>query len=123
MPPYIIIFEDDEALTQELREAFQKAGWKVSSFLFPPDNVVDLVVGEKAEVVLMDINMPHMNGVHAGRLLKAAEQTKHIPLVYYSSMPEESVLPSIKSLGADGFFSKWDTPPSALVEVISKMIK
>jgi DNA-binding NarL/FixJ family response regulator len=123
MPPRIIIFEDDEQLTQELQESFRAAGWKVSTFLFPPDNVVELVAGEKGDIILMDVNMPHMNGVHAGRLLKAAEKTNHIPLVYYSSMPEESILPSIHALGADGFFSKWDTPPRVLVEEIKKIIK
>lgn len=120
--PHIVIFEDDESLTQELREAFQKAGWKVGTFLFPPDNIVDLITGEKGDVILMDVNMPHMNGVHAGRLLKGDDKTKNIPLVYYSYMPEESVLPSIQAFGAAAFFRKWDTPPEKLVGEIKKLI-
>jgi DNA-binding NarL/FixJ family response regulator len=123
MPSHIIIFEDDEQLTKELQEVFRAIGWGVSTFLFPPDNIVDLVTGEKGDVILMDVNMPHMNGVHAGRLLKGADETKNIPLVYYSSMPEESVLPSIQAFGADGFFSKWEIPPDKLAEEIKKLIQ
>lgn len=62
---------------------------------------------EKApDVILMDINLPGMDGVDAVQRLKRQEQTRHIPVVAISG--DESVVTgsSAGNLGFDAFIAK-----------------
>jgi DNA-binding NarL/FixJ family response regulator len=58
----------------------------------------------RPDVVLMDVAMPHMNGLLAGRLLKAMPHGPRVVLLSVNDHPgcrEEA-----KAIGADAFLSK-----------------
>ncbi len=58
----------------------------------------------KPDVVLMDVSMPHMNGLLAGRLLKSMPHGPRLVLLSVNDLPEYRA--EAKAIGADGFLSK-----------------
>lgn len=60
----------------------------------------------KPDFILLDINMPQMDGYQVCRLIKGAEATKHIPVVMLS--------------GKDGFFDKMRGRMAGAAEYITK---
>jgi two-component system response regulator len=76
--------------------------------------VVDYLLGASEEgrpvpqprVILMDLNMPRLDGRGVLRLLRADERTRHIPVVIVTSSTREADRRECYSLGADDFVVK-----------------
>ena len=65
---------------------------------------VESVCTLKPELVIMDINMPEMNGLDATRLIKATRQPPVV--VVFSLDDSSSCQAAAEKAGADGFCSK-----------------
>lgn len=68
------------------------------------DEAVRLACERQADVVLMDLAMPKMNGIEATRLLKQRQPQTRVLML--SSMVEPSDVQSAIQAGASGFLSK-----------------
>jgi DNA-binding NarL/FixJ family response regulator len=69
----------------------------------------------RADVVLMDIRMPQVNGLEATRTLCADPDPPHV-IVLTTFDADEHVMAALAA-GADGFLLK-DTPPAQILEAI-----
>ena len=61
---------------------------------------------DKPDLILMDVNMPDMDGFATTRKLKADEATKNIPIVFVSSKGQKADLAWGQMLGAKGYVTK-----------------
>lgn len=61
---------------------------------------------EKPCVILMDLNMPKMNGLEFLRLIKADETSKEIPVIVLTTSNEEQDIDESFKLGAAGYMVK-----------------
>lgn len=75
--------------------------------------VVDYLLGApddrsapQPRVILMDLDMPRLDGRGVLRLLRADERTRHIPIVIVTSSRHEADRRECYSLGADDFVVK-----------------
>ena len=76
---------DDSRLARTvIRGALEACGYRV---LTAADGVATVELGwvELANFVLLDVDMPHMNGYQVARLLRNAARTASIPIVILSS--------------------------------------
>ncbi|RYZ83024.1 MAG: response regulator, partial [Proteobacteria bacterium] len=72
--------------------------------------------------VLIDINMPKMNGIQCLPEIKKLDHLRDSKIVMYSTSSDESVKQATKQLGADGFLVK--VPKlSSLVNHLSLILK
>ena len=69
------------------------------------------------DLVLLDINMPEMDGYEVCRQLKADEQTRRIPVVFLSALDE--VLDKVKAFGVGGV--DYITKPFQVDEVLARV--
>ncbi|HUR25062.1 MAG TPA: response regulator [Candidatus Thermoplasmatota archaeon] len=60
----------------------------------------------RPDLVVLDLNMPVLNGVDTLRRLKAADSTKAIPVVIFSTGREESAVQTCKRLGVVDYIQK-----------------
>ena len=61
---------------------------------------------KKPQVIVLDINMPGMNGWECLRQLKNNEEYKHIPVIIYSTSSHQKEASIALSMGALCFFTK-----------------
>jgi twitching motility two-component system response regulator PilH len=61
---------------------------------------------DKPDLILMDVNMPEMDGFAATRQLKAETTTKDIPVVFVTSKNQKADMAWGQMLGARGYISK-----------------
>ncbi len=52
------------------------------------EGVMEAIVADKPDIILMDLNLPGMDGLALTRLLKAKADTRSIPIVAMTSYPE-----------------------------------
>ena len=61
-------------------------------------SALELVVGQTFDLILLDLIMPEMSGFEVLRRLKAAEHTRHIPVIVISALDElDSVVRCIEA--------------------------
>jgi DNA-binding NarL/FixJ family response regulator len=73
----------------------------------------------RPNVVIMDVNMPIMNGVEATRLIKA--QCPDVIVVALSVNNDRQVQAAMRAAGASAYLTK-DTAPELLCKVISEAL-
>ena len=61
---------------------------------------------DKPDLILMDVNMPEVDGFAATRMLKADEATKNIPVVFVSGKNQKADMAWGQMLGAKGYITK-----------------
>jgi CheY-like chemotaxis protein len=67
---------------------------------------VEKAIAELPNLILMDIEMPRMNGLEACRLLKQNETTKNIPIVLLTMRSEEPFVRQAYANGCSDFLTK-----------------
>lgn len=61
---------------------------------------------DKPDLILMDVNMPEIDGFAATRMLKADEATKNIPVIFVSGKNQKADMAWGQMLGAKGYITK-----------------
>jgi putative two-component system response regulator len=84
---------------------------------------IKLAFWEQPDLILLDINMPEMNGFTACQELKKNNSTRHIPIIMLTAIYTdiESKVRGLE-LGADAFLSK-PFQPAELISQIKAMIR
>ncbi|HEY2170891.1 MAG TPA: response regulator [Candidatus Angelobacter sp.] len=67
---------------------------------------VEKAIAELPNLILMDIEMPRMNGIEACRLLRENETTKNIPIVLLTMRGEEPFVRQAYASGCSDFLTK-----------------
>lgn len=67
---------------------------------------VEKAIAELPDLVLMDIEMPRMNGIEACKLLKQTPATKNIPVVLLTMRGEEQFVRQAYASGCNDFLTK-----------------
>lgn len=109
----ILIVEDTEDNRRILRDLLTAAGYEILEATDGGQGVTMALV-EQPDLILMDIQLPVIDGYEAARRLKADPATRHIPVVavtsYALSGDEDKALAS----GCDGYVAKPFSPRNIL---------
>ncbi|MBX9631388.1 MAG: response regulator transcription factor [Burkholderiales bacterium] len=79
------------------------------------DEVIALIRKETFDVVLLDISMPHKNGIDCLRVVRQIDET--LPVLVLSGFPEEHYAVNMLRSGANGYIAK-NAPPEELLKAI-----
>lgn len=83
-----ILFIDDTPTNLEiLIRLFQKEGYKVRAATSGPMGI-KAAENDPPDIILLDVNMPEMNGYEVCRIVKQSEDLKHIPVIFISALTE-----------------------------------
>lgn len=120
MPINILIYEDNENLSNSIKTMFQwNPDYIVVGALPHPKSILTDIKILSPDIILMDIDMPVLNGVDALRLIRHNGLT--IPVIMLTVFEDdENILNAIQS-GASGYLLKknFDQIIPAILEVFS----
>lgn len=101
----ILVVEDDAVNRMLLVRSLERYGHAVTAVANGRE-ALELLSRQPADVVLLDIVMPELDGVSVLRQIKADSDLRHIPVIMISAVDEvESVISCIE-LGADDYLTK-----------------
>jgi two-component system phosphate regulon response regulator PhoB len=103
--PRILIIEDERGLTQTLAWYFNREGYETT---VAHDGVEGLRKAQTIlpDAVLLDINLPGVDGLTVCRELRAGERTRAIPVIMLTAKSEETDQLVGYSMGADDYVTK-----------------
>jgi CheY-like chemotaxis protein len=79
----VLVVEDDPTIARVLEEALQEEGYVVETAV--DGQAVWSALSVEPAVILLDINMPGMDGIQVARRLRADARTKRIPIILMSA--------------------------------------
>lgn len=115
----IVIYEDNVRLRQSLELLLSEdSGFKVLGAFSECTQVTDQMEELNPKLVIMDIDMPGMNGIEGVRLIKSSfPETK---VVMYTVFDDDSRIFDCICAGADGYLLK-NTSPVKLLQSLEEL--
>lgn len=121
-PTYkILVVDDEEPILELLKYNLEKEGYEVK-VASNGHQGVDIARKFKPDVVLLDIMMPHMDGVEACRQLRAMTELTNTYIVFLTARSEEYSEVAAFDVGADDYITK-PIKPRALMSRIQALLR
>jgi two-component system, OmpR family, alkaline phosphatase synthesis response regulator PhoP len=116
----ILIIDDEEPIIRMYSEPLSDY-----NVLSAADGEAGLKVArsEKPDLIYLDIIMPKMNGLDVLKKLKESDETKEIPVILLTNLPEEASKDKAVALSAHDYFVKVNYEPDKLAEVTKEILK
>jgi DNA-binding response OmpR family regulator len=117
----IAIIEDDPVISQMYRMKFEADGFLVEA----AENGllgVELVEKMRPDVILLDMQMPEMNGDEALAKIRSTENGKDILVLVLTNMGEEEAPKNLRALGIHSYIVKADLTPRQVVERVKEAL-
>ena len=118
MAAKILVVEDDDSLRELLRMHLAAAGYEVST---AADGISAgyQVLKNPPDLILSDVNMPHMDGFEFVAAVKSDATLANIPVIFLTSIEDGDQRG--KELGAVGYLTK-PVRADRLLELVAKHV-
>lgn len=105
MSQLILVVEDSQVDRLRLVKLLEGTGYRVCTAANGLEAIA-LVQQQAPALILMDVNMPQMDGFAATRALRGGEHTKSIPVVLVTAKDQKADKAWGQMLGAKGYITK-----------------
>jgi DNA-binding response OmpR family regulator len=104
----ILIVDDDPLMLRSVQKVLSKAFDEFSILTaLSGAACLEIATAEQPEMILLDVNMPDMDGFDTCKHLRAAKETKHIPILMMTGEKLESSRKAAGlCIGADAYLFK-----------------
>ncbi len=119
-----VLLADDQALIRAGFHVLIDAadGLQVVGEAIDGAQAVDLARRERADVILMDIRMPGVDGLEATRRISAADDLAGVKVIILTTFESDEYVYQAIRAGASGFLVK-DTEPADLIQAVRVVAK
>jgi two-component system cell cycle response regulator DivK len=101
----VLVVEDNEKNMKLFRDVLQASGYRLLEAT-TGERAIELAVEHEPNLVLMDIQLPDVDGVEALGRLRANERTASIPVVALTAQAMQGDRERFLDAGFDGYISK-----------------
>jgi len=116
MSKRILIVEDQEDNRAIMRDLLSTAGYELIEAADGEEGV-KLAQSERPDLILMDIQLPIIDGYEATRRIKATVELKSIPIIAVTSYALSGDEAKTRVAGCDGYVAKPFSPRELLARV------
>lgn len=117
----VLIVEDDDAIAQLMKTYLTRRGFQVNVVADGQQALQVLEEGPLPHIVLLDVNLPNINGFDILAYIRSEEKLKQLPAVMVTAQVSDAdVLRGLKG-GADGYIFKpfeWATLHNCIKRVL-----
>jgi DNA-binding NarL/FixJ family response regulator len=115
----LVLFEDNTGLRKSLVNLLNNSKeYIVSGDYSNAMNAANIVRSQLPDIIILDINMPGINGIEAISVIK--EEKPDVAIIMYTQFEDEDKIFKSLCAGADGYILK-KTSPHKLVEAIKEV--
>lgn len=118
----ILIIEDDEFLSKMYATKLDLDGFVVSE----ANNGLaglKMIQKEKPDLVLLDLNLPEMDGFEVLRQMKESADTNDIPVLVLTNYAQKDNIDKCLNLGAADYLIKAHFVPAEVIAKIKNILK
>lgn len=117
----VLVIEDDLDNLRLITYALRRVGYEVIHAQ-SGEQGIDIATKEKPFFIIMDINLPGIDGLEATKQIRNKEEIKDIPIIAITSFAMAEDRERILSAGCNGYLEK-PIDPLTVVESIHKFLR
>lgn len=120
MSPRILIIDDDVSVRNLLNKLLKRKGYET---VLAEDGQEGVEVAKQVQpdLIILDVAMPRMDGLTAGRLIKDHQPLSRVPIIFLSAAASEKDTDAAQDTGAEVYIMKpFDV--GALTNVVSDLL-
>lgn len=121
MQPMILLVDDSLMIHRVVGQILTDAGYKVLK-AYNGKKGYEMAKTWKPDLVIMDIEMPEMNGIESALLIKSDSSISNIPIIVFTSLGSEEDIKKVESVGVEGFLNK-PVSRDELILTINNLLK
>lgn len=117
----IAIIEDDIQISQMYRMKFEGEGYEVET---ADNGKLGLALAEemKPNIILLDLNMPEMNGDEMLEKMRKTNWGAHIKVIILTNVGESEIPDKVKELGVSAVILKADMTPRQVTQLTKDVL-
>jgi two-component system chemotaxis response regulator CheY len=110
----VLVVDDSQTVRDEISRALRQAGFETAE---ASDGMAGLQLAQEREfaLILLDVNMPRMNGLEMLERLRLDWATANVPVLILTTEAEEIMIERARKAGAKG----WLIKPVAAAHIVS----
>jgi len=117
----IIIVDNNKDVCRIYEDTLNAAGYSVTS-IYDEDEALDIIYKEKPDLVLLDILMPKINGLHILDRICKDHHTRNVNVVILTELSDSNIKEKALRNGAKDFIIKSETGMKELLKRIDKVM-
>jgi two-component system, chemotaxis family, chemotaxis protein CheY len=117
----ILIIDDDETFRQYLRTLISRALNVTIAESENPKEAFEYLKGNKPSLILLDMQMPVMDGFTALKYLRSIDDTKNIPVIPCTALSNLELVLELSKLNISDYILK-GVPGSKIIEKIVNIL-
>lgn len=120
MPLHVLAVDDDPMLLATVQQQLIAAGIQVT-VLENPHQFWDVLCQTSPDLLLLDYEMPDINGIELCQIIRADPQWQHLPVVFLSGQANSEIIQATYCAGADDFIAKTATESELIVRIMNRV--
>lgn len=117
--PIIVCIDDSKTVQQQVTRTLEIVGYQIIS-ITEPASALTVLIRHKPVLILLDINMPEINGYELCQMLNRSRKLKDIPVVMLTG--REGLVDRLRAkfIGVSEYLTK-PFDPNELIEVVQRL--
>lgn len=120
MDNQILVIDDDPRLLDVMKIRFEAGGLSVCTACTGEEGI-QANRRIKPKAIVLDVNMPGMDGLEVCRHVRAEDPSRHVPILILSAVSHEMARAAAMKAGANRFFGK-PYNPAEVIQAIQSLI-
>jgi DNA-binding response OmpR family regulator len=120
MTKKILVVDDSKTISDMVKSLLERIGFEVET-AYDGVEALDKVKKVLPDLIILDVNMPKMDGFRVCRLLKFDRNFRSIPIIMLTARDEEENIKTGIKTGADLYLTK-PIEPEKLIEAVNKFL-
>lgn len=118
-----ILVVDDDDMNLKMAEFILKKDMQDATILLANTGMkaIDILQREKVDLVLLDFQMPGMNGLKTLELIRKREDLKHVPVIFLTAASDRDTVMKAGLMGVADYIKK-PFMPKDLLERVNKVL-
>lgn len=116
----ILIVDDSKSIIMTLTLLLEEAGYNVTSSINGQEAITS-IINEKPDLIILDIQMPVLDGYKTIERLKMDNDTSNIPVIFHTADTKPETIKHLFELGASDYICKPVVPEELLIRVAKEI--
>lgn len=116
----VICVDDDEEILSSLRDLLENKGVRLTT-VNDPLAFWDALESSLPDLIILDLNMPHLTGVELCRVVRSEPRWSELPILFLTSNTDSATVQRIFAAGADDYITKPLLGPELVARVFNRL--
>ncbi len=118
----VLLVEDDESLRNLYSKVLRDNKYEVETAVDGEDSFIK-IDSFRPDIIILDIEMPKLNGIEVLKILKADPELRKIPVIMFTSISDSNRLHECFKIGVKGYIIKDGSTAYENVKKIDLFVK